>query len=333
MSPNIVSSTEELTFGQLYHEIHIQHDPEIANDVIRKKCLESSSKDVQKKGMEFLYANGYFKDLEQLVEKNLLSEDPCVRKWADVFQIFLPQGHHHPTPLEIYNRIQTIEAKEYELKVLIKFARAHICHLMSHYNKMGDLISYIDDLLVGLEDPLFRKYMLERHNHLALIYTFSRNEIIISRKYAYKILAGSKNPLFLIDVHMKIGLSYLFESYSKGMYHFKEALQIAKIRNLDESIHFIEQKLIPFYSAHFGKTDGISSENKIEQAHIEIAKGNVEKAIEILEKYPLNTPEVLYYMGKAKKDKKLLLQAYEGFIEQQSHYFLCRLPLNEIKKL
>jgi len=187
MSPNILSSTEKISFGRLHHEIHIQHDPEIANDLIREKCLESSSIDVQKKGMEFLYANGFYKDLKQLVEKNLSSEDQSVRKWAEIFQIFLPQGHHQPTPLEIYNKIQTIETTEFELKILIEFAKAHVCHLMSHYNKMGDILAHIDDQVLGLEDPLFRKYMQERENHLTLIYTFSRNEIIISRKYAYNL--------------------------------------------------------------------------------------------------------------------------------------------------
>jgi hypothetical protein len=117
------------------------------------------------------------------------------------------------------------------------------------------------------------------------------------------------------------------------MQNLQQALQIAKKHDLTNVIRLVEQNTIPFLSAHYNKPEGITTVDQSEQAHLEIAKGNNEKAIKILRELPHDSPFVMYYLGKAKQDKDLLLQSYSYFIEKRSDYFFSRLPLNILKNM
>src|SRR5699024_10384020 len=169
--------------------------------------------------------------------------------------------------------------------------------------------------------------------HNLFIYYLVRNEVIIARKYAFRVLTQTNNPETEISLHMALGLSYIFDTYFQAMYHYTEALKIAKKENLDKIVETIEQQNIPFISAHFNKVKGVTSTDKSEQAHIEIAKGNYAKAEAILSEIETNSPFRMYYVGMAKRDKTILLQSYNQFIEKRSDYFFSRLPLNALQKM
>src|SRR5699024_11900875 len=134
-------------------------------------------------------------------------------------------------------------------------------------------------------------------------------------------------------MHISLGLTYTFDTYEQGMYHFNEALYLSKKNNMYNHITLLENHNIPFLSAHFNQVEGITTTDKSEMAHIEIAKGNFSKAIEILEGIKGNSPFKLYYLGIASKDRDILLRSYSDFIEKRSDHFFCRLPLNMLKHL
>src|SRR5690625_5703464 len=90
------------------------------------------------------------------------------------------------------------------------------------------------------------------------------------------------------------------------MNHLNEAIKITKENKLEEAYKSIIQKNIPFIAANFKRVDGITSNDKSEQAHIEIAKGNHDKAVAILESTTMDSPFKLYYLGLAKQDEAIL---------------------------
>src|SRR5699024_12003398 len=98
------------------------------------------------------------------------------------------------------------------------------------------------------------------------------------------------------SLHMNLGFTYTFDTYAQGFYHFKVALKLANTYQLEQVKRSIQQKNIPFFSAHFGHDEGIETDDRSEQAHLEIAKGNRSKAITILEQMPLDSP---FKIGRA----------------------------------
>src|SRR5699024_4510935 len=146
------------------------------------------------------------------------------------------------------------------------------------------------ELFGAVQDRLLLSYFKIRLNQILMTYYLVRNEIIMARKYGYRVLNHSYSPRTKASTHVKLGISYTFDTYFQGMHHLQQALQIAKDHNLTNIVGLIEQHNIPFLSAHFNQVDGITSTDKSEQAHIEIAKGNNEKAIEILNDLPLDSP-------------------------------------------
>ncbi|RKQ34356.1 AimR family lysis-lysogeny pheromone receptor [Oceanobacillus halophilus] len=329
----LISDTNDLTFEQLIVALEMEHDEDRLLDKIKDFCLQSSSNDIQKKGMEFLLMNGYYEDLKKLIKINEQSPEWSNRQWAEVYKIFLALKRRDYEPNQLIDKMERIHTSEPELLCLLEFAKVNVQYNMEYYYNLGNSLKAYEELIKEIDDFFFLKSLKIRYNQVALVYTLMRNEIIVARRLAYKIFNETSNPSVRMDTHIKIGLSYTFESYIQAMFHMKEALSIAKKYNIKSAIYLIEQQNIPFLAAHFNKAEHISTTEKSEQAHLEIAKGNKQKAIELLENIPLNTPFRKYYLGKAKQDRTLLVQSYKDFVHKRSDYFFSRLPLNELRKL
>ncbi|RLL42924.1 hypothetical protein D8M04_15375 [Oceanobacillus piezotolerans] len=327
-----VSVAEDLTLEQALGELKTKYHHDKAINIMRELCLESRSDDFIKKGMEFLFMNGFYEDLQALIKKNLKSKDVSVINWAKTYQAQLELHHKDKPYLALLADLNEIKTAEPELLFLMEYTRAKAHYIGRDYNELAEFVEKSDSMLNLIDDCFLLKNFRIRASCMVLLYTLTRNELIIARKHGYKILTLTRNPSIQVNVHIHLGLSYTFESHYKGMYHLKEALRIAKEHHLSKEAFIIEHRSIPFLSAHFGVVDNITTTDKSEQAHIEIAKGNNDKAIEILNEIPLDSPFKTYYLGKAKEDKSLLLKSYREFIHKNKDFFFSRLPLTELKK-
>ncbi|MFA1822469.1 AimR family lysis-lysogeny pheromone receptor [Virgibacillus oceani] len=326
-----LSNKEDLTLEELMEVLAQEHENVTLTEMVRQYCMQSTSLDIQKKGMEFLYIHGYYKELKQLITKNKASDHASNRLWAEVYQINIDRRFGSFTPHESLQQIKQIQTKEPELRCIVEFTRVSIYYDLNQFNKIGNFLDIQHEMFGAVQDKLLLSYFKIRLNQILMTYYLMRNEIIMARKYGFRVLNQSYSVISKVSTHVKLGLSYTFDTYFQGMHHLQQALKIAKNHNLLNVVKFIEQHNIPFLSAHFNQTDGITTNDKSEQAHLEIAKGNNDKAIEILNELPLNSPFTIYYLGKAKRDKDLLLQSYSYFIEKRSDYFFSRLPLNILR--
>ncbi|WP_085994064.1 AimR family lysis-lysogeny pheromone receptor [Oceanobacillus senegalensis] len=333
VSTNFISNIDELTMEQLQSMLRLEHDINTVRQLIRKYCIEANSSDLRKKGMEYLYMHGYFDDLEELINKNIQSSDPSMKQWAEVYQILLNIKHGRYAKCEAVEAVKSVETKEPELLCLLEFAMIYKEYSLCQYKELGNFISMYDQYMSEIDDFYLQESFKIRYIQLSLMYTLMRNEIIVARRLAYKLLNQVMNPYILLDTHIKLGLSYTFDSYFKAIYHMHEALKIAKEYDFPSEMNVIEKQYIPFLSAHFGKADQITTTDKTEQAHLELAKGNKEDAIEILTDVAEHTPFSKYYLGKALKDKSLLIQSYKQFVHKRNDYFFSRLPLNELRRI
>ncbi|WP_174614911.1 AimR family lysis-lysogeny pheromone receptor [Virgibacillus ihumii] len=332
-SINSLSTKENLTMDQLDLILSQEYDAETASSLMRKLCLQSTSDDVSKKGMEFLYMHGFFDDLQRLIDKNKASPNESNRKWAAVYQITIDRKLRRYPPDVLLNYAESFKTDEPELKCIIEFIKITIYYGLNQFGKLGNFLEKQQDLFKQIDDRFLLSLFNQRLNQNLFGYYLVRNEVIIARKHAFRVLNQTTNPKTKVNIHTTLGLSYIYDTYYQGMFHLSEALKIARKHHLESSRKIIEQHNIPFLSAHFKKVENILSPDKSEQAHIEIAKGNYTKAQDILSEIDINSPFKKYYLGLAKQDRNILLQSYNNFIEKRSDYFFSRLPLNAMKGL
>ncbi|GAB3045062.1 AimR family lysis-lysogeny pheromone receptor [Virgibacillus ainsalahensis] len=309
-----------------------EHDNSTAREQMRKYCMQTSSENLMKKGMEFLHFYGYYKDLHILIQKNKESDKPSNKHWAEVYQM-ISQTQKHYSPHLILRQAESFKTDEPELKFLIEYIKITSYFDLKQYNQLGNFLEEHQHHLNAIEDRLLASYFETRIYQILVSYYLLRNELIMSRKFAYRLLNLTQNDRTKINLHIKLGLSYTFESHFQGMNHLQKALEIAKKHNLTNQVKAIQHNNIPFLSAHFSEIENVTTEDKSEQAHLEIARGNHEKAISILDEIPIDSPFKLYYLGRARKDKSTLLESYNAFIEERSDYFFSRLPLNALKQM
>ncbi|WP_244513620.1 AimR family lysis-lysogeny pheromone receptor [Oceanobacillus limi] len=323
----------ELTLGQVILLLSHEHNDEVAIELTRKYCLQSTNNEIQKKGLEFLYINGFYDDLKELIKLNEGSEHYSNRLWAKVYQIVLAR-RTRSYPLEQMRReLQDIKTDDPELRCLIEFTIVDTYYSQLEFGQIGNLLSKQQALFDAIHDQFMLSAFNLRLYQKLFIYYWKKNELIMARKYAFRAINQTTNPITKLNMHVNLALTYTFDTYYQGMYHLKEALKIAKKHNYSKKVYGIENHNIPFLSANFNKVDGISSEDPTEQAHIEIAKGNYDKATEILQDVELNSPFKLYYMGLATQDRNMLTESYKLFIEKRNDYFFSRLPLNALKEM
>lgn len=324
----------ELTLGDVIQILSLEHHEQTVKELIRKYVLQSTSDDIIKIGLEFLYMNGFQEDLQLLIRKNQKSTNASNRNWAVIYQMMINHQQKQYSPRELLQQLNCFHTDEPELKCLAAFLRTSIFFNLHDYDQVGNLLENQTDSLELIEDGFLRTNFKIRLSENLFTYYWIRNELIIARKYAYRALNNTTSPLVKIRIHNNLGLSYIFDTYSQGMYHLSTALELAKQHHLTDYVYKLEQCSIPFLCAHFNKVDGgIQSEVTKEQAYIEIAKGNYTKAEELLRDVSMENPFALYYMGVAKCDKQLLMQSREFFIEKQSNYFFSRLPLQALKAM
>ncbi|WP_010648322.1 AimR family lysis-lysogeny pheromone receptor [Oceanobacillus massiliensis] len=325
------------TITDLINMLCAEYGPEAAQDMMVENCLDSPSKDIQKKGMEYLYMHGYFPELKQLIQKNRQSDDPSNRLWGTIYHIMIRQTLREISPHKTIQLLQHFRerysTKEPELLFLIDLIRENAYYQMPQYDRIGKIMVTHQQYFALMEDRSMVSYFKIRVYKINVIYHLMRNELIMARKYAYRVLNSLDSPLIHAGIHLLLGISYTFDTYEKGMYHLKKSFELAKEVKLNYLTESLKNFYIPFLSAHFKKVDNITTKDRGEQAHIELAKGNHAKVIEILDHLPEKDAFQLYYLGKAKEDKSLLIKSYNHFIEKRSDYFFCRLPINAFKEM
>lgn len=319
-------------FFQKLSSLQAEYDQRTALDMMCRYCLQSDSAYTQRIGLEFLYANSYFSELQQLINMNKAHTNPANREWGRVYQVAIDRNENG-SRIEMLHQLRQIKTKDPELKCVIEFTKAFLYLDMNQIGQVGNFLDMQPRLFSNVKDVYLLSCFHNRLHQYLFMYHWSRNELIIARKYAFQALTQTNSDFIKASIHINLGLTYTFDTYQQGMYHLNEAIRLAKESGAENMINAIKIYNIPFLSAHFGETEGIETVDSSEQAHLEIARGNLDKAIAILEKLPLSNPFDLYYMGLAKQNKDLLTASYNYFIEKQGDLFFARLPLNAMKKL
>ncbi|ASK63782.1 hypothetical protein CFK37_17260 [Virgibacillus phasianinus] len=326
------ANNSKISLEHVISMLSTQYDEQTVQDLVRELCLTSSNSGIMKKGLEYLYMNGHYEDLQLLIEKNSASRNLSNNQWATVYQLMMDRKLNRLTPLKILHHVTSLRSNEFELICLIEFVKINAHYDMHEFGTIGNFLDKQQYLFDSVHDPFLLSYFNIRLYEVMFTYYWVRNELIMSRKYAFRVLNLTQNPRTKAAMNINLALTYTFDTYQQGMHHLKAARKISKDYGLMDNISIIQNRNIPFLAAHHGRVKGITSNDPSEQAHIEIVKGNMKKAEGLLRKLSLESPFVMYYLGLATYDKDLLFQSYNCFIEKRSDYFFARLPMLALQK-
>ncbi|MFZ3578246.1 AimR family lysis-lysogeny pheromone receptor [Virgibacillus sp. DJP39] len=328
-----IANEGKLSLEQVISTLSIQYDDQTVLELIRKFCLQSKKKEIMKFGMEFLYMNGFYEDLQTLVYKNQKMPEESNNQWAIAYQLMLDQRFNRVPPQKIIHHLSSLHTNEPELICLIEFTKNKAYNDMNDFTKSGNFLEKLQYLNGSIVDSQLRFFYNIRMYEAYFIYLWHRNELILARKFAFRVLNLTQSPKKKAAIHTCLALTYTFDTYQQGIHHLNEAKKIALENGLTEILNIIENHNFPFFSAYHKKVKGVTTSDKSEQAHVEIAKGNFKKAENILRKVSSDSPFYFYYLGLATSDKDLLHHSYNGFIEKRSDHFFCRLPLVALRNM
>lgn len=318
-----------LRIHQFMNMLTFDYDESIVVELTKDFCLATENPEDMRIGMEFLYINGYYNDLKMLINKNRLSHHSLNQKWASVFDLTMDRAFYQIPPHEILKKLNMLLTPDNdpELQSLIYINIINTYFDMYLYGKLGDWLEELQELILKLENPLvasFHKFFLDL---IFFAFYWKRNEMVLSRKYGFRVLNKMNSEYKKAQLHVNLSLTYIFDDFDSSIHHLNEARSLAIKNKHSRLINMIDQQNYPFICAHFNRPSGITTKDISEQAHLEIAKGDLKKAQQLLSGITEVTPFTKYYLGRAYQDRKQLISSYNDFVEKRSDYFFARLPL------
>ncbi len=318
----------------VYKALMAKYEPDQALVLLKDFCLTATSQENQRKGLELLYMSSFFNEVDELIQLNKKSENMENRQWAQVYELIYKRRKSGETtdPFKLLEALGKIEPLSQEIELMKIFITVYCYHDLRQSGKVSSYFDTLTELTTKIDDPLMAMFFQERLEDFFMFYHLRRNEMILCRKYGYRLLNKTHNTFKHCVAHGKLSLTYALESYEQALYHANEALRIAEYHGYNQIIESMNNRNIPFISAVNGRYKNVTTTDPIEEAHLDIARGNVDKAVAFLESIEQPSPFQEYYLGKALQDTERLLSAYHRFV-RKGDYFSAQFPMHEIKRL
>ncbi|QHE53778.1 AimR family lysis-lysogeny pheromone receptor [Pontibacillus sp. HMF3514] len=310
------------------------YDEKTAMTLLKDYCMESTTPEARHHGLELMLMNGYYQEFKTLLNINKQSHFEEDRVWAKLYELHYKSLQHKISHSDVLVELKKIPILTEEQRCLHTILKIYSNYEMRRYSVWAYLNEKLSEDLSQMQPSLLLEFYQLRSKEILFRYHWRKNELIIARKYGFTIINHKQiSPARMSRVHIILALSYLFDGYDQSMYHLNEALKLAKKFELPAIEKLVKHHNLPFVSAYHGLTEGVETESLAEQAHLAVARGDREKAIEILSTFESLTPFQKYYLGLAKMDKQLLVQSYNSFVSEESHYFYARLPLQALNHM
>ncbi|GAA0289556.1 hypothetical protein GGQ92_002439 [Gracilibacillus halotolerans] len=322
----------QLKFHQFLTMIQIEND-EVSNLPLALQFLRQTTSETDLRlALEFCYINYCYDDLAYFIEKNEKSLYPLNRKYAMFYQLML-DIQKGASPQKIRSCVRSIQCDNPELTCLKYLVFIEVDLSIHHYHRIGTYIDKIQQLLNQLDHPLLVSFLQVRIQILNFYYYWKQNELILARKYAYHYLQMPYHIKQKAQIHLQLAYTYIYEDVDSSLYHLQEAEKIATSLEDKMLLDILMNKAYPFICAHFGIIHGVSTEDKLEKAHLEIVKGNMQKAVSLLQKLPEPTPFSQYYLGLATQQQDYHFQSYRNFIHTRKDHFFAKLPMMALETM
>ncbi|WP_173915507.1 AimR family lysis-lysogeny pheromone receptor [Halobacillus sp. Marseille-Q1614] len=314
---------------EIYHQFLKTTSKEKATQMTKQYCLTNPpvNMDEELAYLEFMYMNGFFDDL-----KTFTSSDQFSSETTFLYKILLIRKQRRFTPKEL-NHLEQLSFSPPSIKCLHLFTLVYLYYDLKTFTGLDKFMDQCLSQISEIKEPLFYYYMKLRFNELAFQHYWKTNNTILAKKYAYKVINCTLSPETQVTMYHNLSLCYLFEGFKLSMINAQIALKKANGYGRLKDAATLRNRTIPFICAFHQQTDNISTPDPIETAHLALASNKRDKAIQILTSLKRMTPFQESYLGLALKDKKMLHQSHQRFIQENGDHFFALLPKYYLKHL
>ncbi|GGF30319.1 hypothetical protein GCM10010954_31830 [Halobacillus andaensis] len=314
---------------QTYHHLLKMHPKDKATQLTKEFCLKTVpiSLEEQLARLEFLYMNDYHDEVKALIHSPHFTYEA-----TSLYHVLISRKEKLLTHQEL-RWLESLTFTHPSIQCLHYFTIVYGYYDLKQYAGFDKYMDLCNQAVHKINEPLFHYFMKLRLDEITFHHYWKMNHTLLARKYAYKFINKVISPNQLCKMNHHLALSHVFDSFEASYGYAQTALSIAKKNNLVFAVASIEHHTIPFICAFHQKTEGITSPDPVEMAHIAIAEENFDKATEHLAALDELTPFQETYLGIATLNKELLLHAHHRFKYELNDSFFARLPLEYEKKL
>ncbi|WP_079525399.1 AimR family lysis-lysogeny pheromone receptor [Halobacillus hunanensis] len=320
---------EVSTIYQVYHDQLRHTSSKEAAEATKNYCLSSAHVKTEDKlaSYEFLYMNDFFQELDEALSTTQdNSEVPLL------YQILLTR-YSKPLTNEDLEWLQTLSFSHPSLRCLHLFTLVYAYYDSKQYTGLDKYVDECYDALLHVNEPLFYYYMKLRFDELLFQHYWKTNNILLAKKYIYKVLNTDLSPRKQSGMNHNLALCHLYEDYDLSIGYAYAGLSIARENQLNKVITSIQNYTIPFISAFHKRTLNITTPDPVETAHLAIANNDRNTAESILSKLSVLTPFQESYLGLAREDRIMLKRAHNRFIQEYGDHFFAQLPLYYLERI
>ncbi|WP_277679842.1 AimR family lysis-lysogeny pheromone receptor [Gracilibacillus dipsosauri] len=321
-----LESDTVLGLHQFITMISLDQDEARMMELVKEFCMKSSSPLNDRLALEYFYVNKCNKELTYFIEKNKNSDNSLNQQTAILYELMIDIRERNAVHA-IRSVAKNLNYDTPDLQCLHYFLNIELDMSVYYYDKIGYYLNKIQPLLHKIDNPLLVQFFHIRIQLLLFTYYWKKNELILARKHAYEALHMPNHLRQKAELHISLSLSYIYEDFESCIYHLEEAKYIAQLLQDKRILHKIATRTYPFICAHFGKVENVTTNDPVEGAHIEIAKGNKKRAKQLLELAETSTPFTQYYLGLITNKQHHFINSYQEFMRKRSDYFFAKLPM------
>ncbi|MGE6313449.1 AimR family lysis-lysogeny pheromone receptor [Bacillus cereus] len=317
-------------YGVILKEVY-PNDINARRNFCRKYSSVLKRKGNKKIAVYYLLAHG---ELDAVAE--LLNEETIKHDWETVCRLIYLRYKGDlsgDSLLKVYKeRVEGIKSKNVEFEILKGIVLLHIRYDQKNYKSMIRLSEELHEKVEELEDNYTKAFLNFKIQEATIYGLLTCNEIPRLRSICHEIINDDNSdmlfPIFKATAYGVLGESYIFTDYRKSLGYLNAAASIITNGPGDQMMKRKNMILntIDFLKIHW-KVDlnNINPKDEVEKAYLEIQKGNVKKAISILEDVLRANGKLsafgLTYLGIAKgNDPQILSDALDLF-ERSSDIF------------
>lgn len=329
LGENRVEELDDVALTNILKKVTCDHAmKKLTNHFLKTDCTE-----IKKIGMEFFFVHEKYKELDELIEENKQILRCSNQEWAEVYNLMLKTVKRNECLLTVANEIYLCKTKDPVVKILKEFIYIYIQLKAKNYEGITTYIEKIRTLMEVVDNKFLIASFENRIDLVMFRYYWTRNEMINTRRIGFNLIKKSIPNHLKVRIHISLGLSYIFETFEQGMYHFKKALRISKKNDYCNHIYMIKNFFIPFYAAHFHRVRGKNNEFKLEENTLLVVKELEKITATLLEKRKKKTPLVYYLLGIVHQNRSYLAKSYHLYAHKCKDYYLSRLPLQALQQL
>ncbi|WZY00399.1 AimR family lysis-lysogeny pheromone receptor [Bacillus sp. FSL W7-1360] len=273
--------------------------------------------------------------LHQLIER--YQDDERLTEWIDVHRLVLLVLEDQFTYEEIIDEARNLDVnvKEPVLKTRLKILVTNAYAKLGKFEKMFLLLQGLVDELSEFEAGYTKSVLASRA--LLLVgnyYLYGKGDVDNAEKNYLAVTVNESTPEAVkVAPNHGLGLIMMCKGDRKQCsYYFGEAMRIAKETGQHLYKECLEREYYPAARNTLGETFDLLGVVPEEIAHQHIVRGDCENALELikeLESLGRESPHLMWYKGKATKNKEFLRSAMEQF-ENGRGVFLAHIIRKEL---